>query len=32
VPYTFGSAQALLEEFFAEVDKVIAIAVQGGLK
>ena len=29
VPYTFGSAQALLEDFFAEVDKVIATAIQG---
>ena len=29
VPYTFGSAQGLLEEFFAEVDKVISTAIQG---
>jgi len=30
VPYSFDSAQALLEEFFAEVDKMIATALQGG--
>jgi hypothetical protein len=29
VPYTFGSAQVLLEDFFSEVDKVIAAAIQG---
>ena len=29
VPYTFGSAQGLLEDFFAEVDKVITSASQG---
>lgn len=29
VPYTFASAQALLEDFFAEADKVIASATQG---
>lgn len=29
VPYTFSSAQGLLEDFFAEVDKVIAAAIQG---
>lgn len=29
VPYIFGSAQGLLEDFFAEVDKVIAIAIAG---
>lgn len=29
VPYTFESAARLLEDFFAEVDKVIAAATQG---
>lgn len=29
VPYTFESAAGLLEEFFAEADKVIAAAIQG---
>jgi hypothetical protein len=29
VPYTFNSAQELLEDFFAEVDRVIATARQG---
>lgn len=29
LPYRFASAQQLLEEFFAEVDKVIASAIQG---
>jgi len=29
VPYTFDSAQVLLEDFFAEADKVIAAAIQG---
>jgi hypothetical protein len=29
VPYTFNSTQGLLEEFFAEVDKAIATAIQG---
>lgn len=32
VPYRFDSAQKLLEDFFAEVDKVIAIAVKGSTK
>lgn len=32
VPYTFDSAQKLLEDFFAEVDMVIATATKGGSK
>ncbi|MRD47622.1 DUF6516 family protein [Caenimonas koreensis] len=32
VPYTFDSAQKLLEDFFAEVDRVITAASQGGSK
>ncbi len=30
IPYTFASAATLLEDFFAEVDRVIATATQGG--